>query len=170
MDPLKAKVDPIGERPTSEPIEKQPHPVYVDRWTDGTMRPGHPGPAFVHGARSALAAVGALPQQEHVADLLLTSEAAILKDLGGVDAVSALALGQVKRHVKLALIEATLWDSLQRLGLVTGKGRTRAATTLWLQVVDRLQKSSLALGLERRARQVDPLEAVRRAVVEANER
>jgi hypothetical protein len=38
--------------------------------------------------------------------------------------------------------------------LCTGKGNTRAKSTLWLQVVDRLQKSATTLGLERLAKRV----------------
>ena len=74
----------------------------------------------------------------------------------------------VERHARLELVDDYLFANVQRLGPLTGKGRTRAALTNWLQVVDRLQRSAMALGLERKAKPVNPLDAVRRAVEEAN--
>jgi hypothetical protein len=41
---------------------------------------------------------------------------------------------------------------LQRHGALTPKGHRRAALDAWLQVVDRLHRSSASLGLERRSR------------------
>ena len=94
--------------------------------------------------------------------------AAIVADLGGAEALTALAAGMVERHARLEMVDDYLFNNVQRLGPLTGKGRTRAALTAWLAVVDRLQKSAMALGLERKAKPVNPLDAVRRAVEEAN--
>lgn len=143
---------PSAQLPASAP--KPPHAEYADRFADGTVRPGHPGPALKHGARSVLVAAGALPSQADAVALMQARQAAIVRDLGGDDVISALLGGQVERHVKLELVEATLWANLQAHGTLTGKGATRAAANLWLQVVDRIQKSAAAMGLERRARKV----------------
>lgn len=134
--------------------EKRQHPLYPDRWADGKLRAGHPGPAFKHGARSVLLEAGRLPAQADARAALQARETGIVTDLGGVDAVSAIAAGQVQRHVKLELVEGTLWDNLLAHGMLTGKGKSRAAALLWLQVVDRIQKSAAVLGLERRATNV----------------
>lgn len=85
---------------------------------------------------------------------------AIVGDLGGDEAVSAVLLGQVQRHARLELIEAHLWANLEHGGVTTGKGATRAAALLWLQVVDRLQRSAGTLGLERKARKVQTVAEV----------
>ena len=83
--------------------------------------------------------------------------------------MSAVKGGQARRHARLELIENSLWSNLLTRGALTAKGRTRAAASLWLQVVDRLAKSAAQLGLERQTRHVgDPLDAVDRAVARAN--
>lgn len=110
-----------------------------------------------------------MPEQAEAAAALDARVAAIVADLGGPDSISALALRMAERHARLELVDDFLFDNLQRLGPLTGKGRQRAALTAWLAVVDRLHKSGLALGLERRAKPVNPLDAVRRAVEEANQ-
>ena len=124
--------------------------------------------ALKTGARSARVLAGEMPEQAEARAALKDRVAAIVGDLGGPDVLSTLAAGQVERHARLELVDAYLWANLERLGPLTGKGRTRAALTAWLQVVDRLQKSAMALGLERRQRPVNPLDAVRQAVIEAN--
>jgi hypothetical protein len=135
---------------------------------DGRFRKGEPGPALRHGGRSRLVAAGLLPEQAEAREALAERVAAIVADLGGAEALTALADGMVERHARLELVDDYLFANVQRLGPLTGKGRTRAALTAWLAVVDRLQKSAMALGLERRAKPVNPLDAVRAAVVEAN--
>ena len=125
--------------------------------------------ALRHGGRSALVASGSLPEQADAVAALAEREAAILDDLGGADAVSTLAAGQVRRHVRLELIEDFCWTKLQAESPFTGKGRSRACVGLLLQVQDRLTKSASLLGLARAARSVNPLEAVRQAVIEANQ-
>src|SRR5262249_16637175 len=117
-----------------------------------------PGPALKHGARSALLAAGALPSQADAVAAMQERQRAIVTDLGGEDVISAVLEGQVQRHVKLELIESTLWANRQAHGTLTGKGRTRAAAVLWLQVVDRIGKSAVLLGIERRPRKVESLD------------
>jgi hypothetical protein len=54
-------------------------------------------------------AVGALPSQADALQVMRERQDAIKRDMGGADALSALAAGQVSRHVKLELVESTLW-------------------------------------------------------------
>lgn len=136
---------PSGEHLTSGP----PNP--------GWFRRGEPGPALRHGGRSQLVAAGLLPEQADARAALAEREAAIMNDLGGAAELSTLAAGMVERHARLEMVESYLFTTLQQLGPLTAKGRTRAALTAWLSVVDRLQKSALALGLARRTRQVTDL-------------
>lgn len=79
----------------------------------------------------------------------------IVESIGGVDAVSPVLAGMVARHARLEAVAEHLWHNLEDKGVSTGKGATRAAATLWLQVVDRLHKSSALLGLERKPRKVE---------------
>lgn len=126
--------------------------------------------ALRHGGRSRRVQAGLMPEQAEARAALSERVNAIVSDLGGPDALSAIAVGQVQRHARLELVDGFLWANLQQHGPLTGKGRTRACLVAWLSVVDRLQKSAMALGLDRRSRHVDPLERVRQAVAEANAR
>jgi len=130
---------PSGELPTPQ------------RDARGRLLPGHTI-TLKHGGRSARVLAGAMPEQAEAAAALRERVSAIVDDLGGPDAVSHLAAGQVERYARLELVESFLWQNLQRLGPLTGKGRTRAAATLLLSVHDRLQKAALSLGLERRSK------------------
>jgi hypothetical protein len=122
--------------------------------------PGGPGAPLVHGGRSKRVAAGLMPEQAEGRAALTERVAAIVADLGGSEALTALASGMVERHARLVLVDDFLFANLQRLGPLTGKGRTRAALTAWLAVVDRLQKSAMALGLERKARKIPSLAEV----------
>lgn len=110
----------------------------------------HNTAALKHGLRSKRVLEGQLPEQAEAAAALQEREQAIVADLGGHDALSALAVGQVRQHGRLELVSEYLWNNLQQLGPLTAKGKTRAALSAWLQVQDRLHRSATALGLERR--------------------
>lgn len=109
-----------------------------------------------------------LPEQAEARAALAERVAAVVADLGGMDGLSTVAAGLVERHARLELVSDYLFERLERLGPLTAKGRTRAALSAWLSVVDRLHRSALALGMERRAKPINPIEAVRAAVIEAN--
>lgn len=79
-------------------------------------------------------------------------------------------LGTADAYAEARLLRTSLFHTLaQQGGPVTGKGRTRAALTTYLAVLDRELRLATALGFERRARPTNPVEAVRRAVELANE-
>jgi len=163
--------EPFAESPSNGPIvgatqpDSQPgHPsaqLPTSAPANGRFQPGNTA-ALRHGGRSALVAAGLMPQQAEAAAALAERVAAIVADLGGREALTALAAGMVERHARLELVEDYLFSNIERLGPLTGKGRTRAALTAWLAVVDRLQKSALALGLERRAKRTDTIDAIMR--------
>jgi hypothetical protein len=80
--------------------------------------------------------------------------AAITADLGGESELSALARAHVREVARLEVIVAALGEELFANGVLTGKGKTRAATLTYLQVLDRLARMSSGLGLARRAKPV----------------
>lgn len=152
------------EKPEKPPTAESPSPAprNAGHWKLGNTA------SLRHGGRSARVLAGLMPEQAEAKAALEERVAAIVADLGGPEALTAIAAGLAERHARLELVDAYLFENLQRLSPLSAKGRTRAALTAWLAVVDRLQRSAMALGLERRAKRVDPLDAVRRAVEEAN--
>lgn len=122
---------------------------------------GEPGPALKLGDRSLLRRQ---VQIEARRGGLEPERAAIIADLGGAENVSNLKARLVDRYLETSLIAEWLGGNLLVDGVLTTKGKTRAAATLYLQVVDRVHRLSMALGLERRARdisQLSPAEWVR---------
>ena len=70
---------------------------------------------------------------------------------------------------EVSLVRRSLFRRLsEQGGVLTGKGRVRAALGAYLTVLDREHRLASLLGLERRQRPVDPLDAVHRAVEAAN--
>jgi hypothetical protein len=98
-------------------------------------------------------------------------EAAVLGDLAiAKDGAAATTLrGLVGGYVEARLLRESLFARLIEIGgPVTTKGSKRALFDAWLSVLDRERRLALDLGLTRRARDVDPVDAVRRAVEDAN--
>lgn len=79
-------------------------------------------------------------------------------DLG--DGLSRIGRDLVHRYVETSLIATTLGADLATRGILTAKGRQRAALTAYLQVLDRQHRLALALGLERKTRRVTPMQAI----------
>jgi hypothetical protein len=154
-----------------EPIFGEPEPPYVERLDDGIhaeradhktrFQPGNTA-AWKDGSRSKRALSLELPEQAEAKAALGDRVETIARDLGGRESLSQVAVGMVERHAKLELVADYLFSNIQRLGPLTGKGHTRAALTNWLAVVDRLQRSAVTLGLERRSKPVVPLAEVLR--------
>jgi hypothetical protein len=111
-----------------------------------------------HGGRSAKVWAGEMAEQAEAKAMLGERVAAILIDLGGADAQSTVAAGLADRHCKLELVEGFLWANLQRLGPLTAKGKTRACLRSWFSALDRLHRSSITLGLERRPKRTPSLQ------------
>lgn len=161
-DELQRRLQPTADlaAPTEEVVPagqpKAVHPHYPDRWADGTVRPGFPGPGLVHGGRSRLQLAALAP----VADVL---EASILSDAGGEDVVSAVKRRLVARFVEEDAIASSYFAFLQRQGEADGvkngqpspisaKGRTRRAVDGYHKAVDRCVTLARLIGLERRSK------------------
>ena len=128
------------------------------RGPDGRFLPG-PGNRWglKHGGRSQYVRGALMPEQAEALAAIAGKRAAILADLG--DDVSMLKADLVRRYLEADTIAAWLGQNLIEAGLFTSKGRTRAAFSAWLQVVDRVQRLALTLGLERRAKEALTLSA-----------
>lgn len=81
--------------------------------------------------------------------------AAITADMGGERELSALQHAAIREAAVVTLILAALSDELLRGGVLTPKGRKRAAASLYLETVDRFIRLSKTVGLERRSKRVD---------------
>jgi hypothetical protein len=123
----------------------------------GRFVPGVPGPRLVHGRRSrTLAGVPALAEAQR------ERAEAIARDLGG--APTTLQATAIREAARLSLLVEALGDDLLARGVLSAKGACRAALGAYTQTLDRQNRIMTILGLERRARTVDPLDAVRAAV------
>ncbi len=118
------------------------------RTANGRFAPGNRA-RLKHGRRSQRAAAELF--REH-AQPLREREAEILRDLGGEAGASAVRRELVTRFVQASAIADSLAANIVIGGVSTAKGRTRAATTTFLAVLDRIQRLAQTIGLERRAK------------------
>ena len=77
-------------------------------------------------------------------------------------ALSQLQRDLVDRYLELDTVATWLGGNLIAEGPLTAKGRTRAALSAYVKVVDRVHRLSTALGLERHQRRVPSLSEVLR--------
>lgn len=105
--------------------------------------------ALRHGLRSAR-----LLEHPDVAGWHRRQVAAITADLGGASELSALRQAAIREVARLEVIAGALGDELLDGGVLTGKGKCRASTTVYLQVLDRLVRLSQVVGLDRKAKQL----------------
>lgn len=172
----------VDERPFQQPTSPAPRSVGAaepDSDSRPGPRPGHaPGTGrFVKGNRGALkhggysqqVAAGLLPEQAEMVLQLAEKRAAIEADLGGAEALTELTRDLIARYVQMELVAERLATVVVAAPL-TAKGAKRAALAAFLAVTDRQQRLALTLGLERRSRPINPLDAVALAVAEANRR
>ncbi len=75
-------------------------------------------------------------------------------DLGGSSAISRIQRDLVGRYVETSTLADWLGGNLVAQGVLTPKGRSRAALSAYLQVLDRQHRLATALGLTRRSRAV----------------
>lgn len=86
-------------------------------------------------------------------------------DAGSVETL----LGLVDAYAEVRLFRTSMFLRLvDSGGPITAKGKTRALYRAYLDAVDRETKLAQVLGLARKSKPVDPLDAVRAAVIEAN--
>ena len=110
--------------------------------------------AMVHGGRSRQVRTAALPIQADVRATLASKRAAIASDLGGEGNLTQLQQDLINRYVETDAVADYLAGTLVTAGALTPRGRSRAALTAYLQVLDRQHRLAVALGLERRAKAV----------------
>ena len=110
--------------------------------------------ALKHGGRSAQVRAAQLPEQAGLQPVLARKREAIISDLGGDTTLSQLQQDLVERYLELDTVASWLGGNLMADGPLTAKGRSRAALSTYLTVVDRLHRVSAALGLTRRKKQV----------------
>jgi hypothetical protein len=112
---------------------------------------------LIHGLRSRRAQQALLPGQEQQLALIGERRTELLRDLGGEDALPLTKRDVVGRFIELQTIADTLAGNLAAAGVLSTKGRQRAALTAYLSVVDRLTKLAALLGLERKVKEVPTL-------------
>jgi hypothetical protein len=110
---------------------------------------------LIHGGRSRQVRAGQLPEQAEAVAALAERHAEIVNELGGADALSIIKRDLVTRYLETAMIADYLASNVWQHGPLTGKGRTRAAVTAYLQVLDRQQKLAATIGIERQAKTID---------------
>lgn len=81
--------------------------------------------------------------------------AAISHDLGGDAHLSTLQRACVREAGRLEVLAAALGDDLLERGCLSAKGKTRAALTTYLSLIDRFQRMATTLGLARRPKRVE---------------
>lgn len=170
----------VDERPFPQPTSPAPG----SEGEGATDPPGFPGPrhghapgtgrfvrgnrdALTHGGYSRQVAGGLLPEQAELVAMLSEKRAAIEQDLGGADALTELQRDLIARYVQMELVAERLASTVVAAPL-TAKGAKRAALSAFLAVTDRQQRLAMTLGLERRSRPINPLDAVALAVEHAN--
>lgn len=137
------------DRVTRTPSDECPA---SSRSLSGRFVKGEPGPNLRHGGRSILVRLEIIEARRAE---LEDHRAAIFADMGGRESVSRVKADPVERYLETSLIAEWLGGNLLADGVLTGKGRARAASTLYLQVLDRVARLAMALGLERRSRKID---------------
>lgn len=135
--------------------------AFVQRDEQGRFVTGGPSAALRHGLRSST-----LMDVPELAAAHRELMDAIAADLGGVENLSTLKRRAVAEASRLSLIVDSLGDDLLSRGVLTGKGRTRAALQAYGMAFDRLQRLMTMLGLERVAAKVPTLRDYAKAASE----
>jgi hypothetical protein len=120
---------------------------------------GHPSPALKHGVR----------QFEQHGERVLPSDLRqsvdefreqVIADRGGVDTLSAIEGGYIRRLGELETVARLLAADLAQRGLFTPRARVRNTYVRWLETLDRWDRFAQRVGVERRAKRVATLQEV----------
>lgn len=115
----------------------------------GRFLPGNAA-AVTHGARRSLASTDA---QAAIA----AKREELIAHLGG-DA-STIQIDLATDYARVDTLIETVAENIERAGLFTGKGRTRAAASMLLTLMERRLRLATTLGLERRVKQLPDISA-----------
>jgi len=137
---------------------KQPHPIYPDRWADGTVRPGFSGPALKTGRYCKDPTKLPVEMQDAVGDLS-SFRAGIVSDRGGASELATIDAGYVDRLVEAEGLVRLLGHDLRVRGVFSVRGRVRSAFNAYMAAVDRWDKIAKVLGLGRRQRDIGTMTA-----------
>ncbi len=127
--------------------------MVAGRNPDGTFAEGNVA-ALTHGGRSRQVRDAQLADQAETRQMLGGKRSAIIEALGGGARLSPLQLDLVDRYLELDTVASWLGGNLLADGPLTAKGRSRAALSAYLGVVDRVQRMATTLGLNRQPKQV----------------
>lgn len=144
LAPPPAAPQPAGAAIDLEALRRQ-------RSADGRFLPGLPGPRLTTGLRSRT-----LAELPDLAAAHAEKVQAIAADLGAD--LSTLQHAAVTEAARLTLIVDSLGDNLLRHGVLTGKGKTRAALSAYALALDRLHRLMTLLGVERRQKATQSLD------------
>ena len=140
-EPAKAPdsaVQPAGDAIDREALRKV-------RGAGGRFLAGAPGPRLTTGLRART-----LVERPEIAAAHREMVTAIEADMGAD--VSTLKRDAVREAARLMLIVDSLGNDLLTRGVLTAKGKNRAALTAYAMTLDRLQKLMGTLGVERKSR------------------
>lgn len=125
------------------------HPTDATRCEKGHPLAGHPGPALKHGVYAfENRGPAALP-----ADLRISVDefrAQVISDRGGVDTLTAIEGGYVRRLTELETVVRLMASDLAQRGLFTPRGRVRGTFSRWLESLDRWDRFAQRIGLDTR--------------------
>jgi hypothetical protein len=142
----------------------RPHATSEGRCSNGHVIAGNTA-ALKHGVR-AFEARGEAALPSTVRESVDDFRSQVVADRGGE--LTAIEAGYVRRLGELEAVVRLLASDLATRGLFTARGRTRNTLGRWFEALDRWDRYAQRVGAERKARPVDPLEALRRAVDEVN--
>ena len=86
--------------------------------------------------------------------------AAVISDRGGVETLTTIEAGYVRRLAELETVARLLAADLAYRGLFTPKARVRNTYMRWLETLDRWDRFAQRVGVERRAKRVATLQDV----------
>ena len=135
---------PNGELPSSGTADRDPR----GRFVSGNLA------AFQHGARSKAVLQG-LTQGAEASRVLAAHRREIEADLG--DTMSRVKRDLVARYVECCAMANFLGHDVAARGVLTARGRSRAALNAYLSVLDRQHRLAVAIGLERHQQPVSLL-------------
>lgn len=113
-----------------------------------------------HGRRSRRLQAGQLPEQQALAAAIREQVELVVEELGGHAQVSTLKSALLEDWCRLGIYAKTVEQHLEQGGLLTGKGRTKAAAAFWLSLLDRRHRVAEKIGLLRVPKPVASLDDV----------
>jgi hypothetical protein len=125
---------------------KEPHPLYPNRWSDGTQRPNVDGIARKYPKVDRDDAAVAL--------VIAQSVDAIARDRGGRENLTMLQQRAIDHVVECDLLLQAWREYFREQKPYTRQGRMRTGYTAYLSTLDRWMRLAQIVGMERREKDV----------------